>query len=67
MTITEIIIGMETVQREVTKGRFDKITDEYFQVPTEESVSSLCNLSVNLALHVQQLEIDMRTRKGLTT
>ena len=50
MTITEIIAGIEQVQYAPSRS---------------QDVVEICRLSKWLALHVQQLELDMRKVKGL--
>lgn len=46
MKISEIIDGLEEVQNSSLR--------------TDSDVTRVCELSVRLALHVQQLEVDMR-------
>ena len=51
MTITEIIAGLQEVQLLVKQST---------QPSWPPAVETVCRLSKNLALHVQQLELDMR-------
>lgn len=53
MTITEIIQGLEEEQKMATEQGAVLVTD----------VIEVCRLSVNLALHVQQLELELEMRK----
>lgn len=48
MTISEIIDGLEEIQ------------NQKLEHTNEADIQRVCQLTVRLALHIQQLEVDMR-------
>lgn len=65
MKISEILSSLTTIQQQVAgqRGFASNVPGEGRCILTEQ-VEYLCNLSTQLAIHIQQLEIDRDALKG---